>query len=527
MILKPPRTTCLLSTASLAALLLAVAPVAQASNMEVLLERLHKKGVLTTDEYNEMRDMARAERGQAARDKALAAQAAESTQAASRDAVVSKWKNALSWESGDGQHAVGLTGRMHFDYRDNSNGFAKNYDRDTSSLANNYELRRAQLGVKGYFYKDIGYELVGSFVGSNTNTIDTALINLGYFKPVQLRVGRFTQPFNLEEISGSNASDFLEASYANQLSPAKKLGAMLHGQPAKGVIYGISVFQEGFNETTNETARGKQVAGRAAVNIADLAGWKDTVMHLGIAGTSGDYNLTPTTSSQTSAAASTTTRGTVVGFRSAGRGLTNIYRAQLAGDALTTATYSGASNTDAEVDRTLQGMELAAAYGPIKFQGEWVKAKIDGRHAATGSFVQGDLRVHYAQAMWNIMGESWSNAYRAGAFGGIAPKNNFNPGSGIGAWQLGLRYAKYDASGISVGNGTAAAGAAREQNSDIGNTITLGLNWILNPNARIMLNYDRTRFNTAVTPVDVTLLPGQTNTAMDEKVFSIRGQVAF
>lgn len=493
--------------------------LANPSNMEILLERLHKKGVLSTEEFNEMRELAKTERQQVAKETA-------SAKPGSGD-VVSKWKNALSWESGDGQHAVALTGRVHFDYRDNSNGFAKNWDRDTASLANNYELRRAQLGLKGYFYKDIGYEVVGSFVGSNTNTIDTAMINLGFFKPVQLRVGRFTQPFNLEEISGSNATDFLESSYVNQLSPAKKLGAMVHGQPTKGLTYGVSLFQEGFSETTNETAKGKQVAARAALNLAEMAGWKDSVVHLGIAGTSGKYNLTPTTSSQTSAAASTATRGTVVGFRTAGRGLTNIYRAQLAGDALTTATYGGASNTDAEVDRKLQGYELATAVGPWKFQGEWTKAKFNGSHNNTGSFVSGDVRAYYGQVVWNITGENWSDAYRGGAFGGIAPKANFAPGGGMGAWQLALRYSKYDATGIQVGNGTAAAGTAREQNSDQANTLTLGLNWVLNPNARIMLNYDRTKFNSPVTPVDVTLLPGQTNTANEEKVLSIRGQLAF
>jgi phosphate-selective porin OprO/OprP len=369
--------------------------------------------------------------------------------------------------------------------------------------------------------------VIGSFVGSNTNTIDTAQINLGYFKPAQLRVGRFTQPFNLEEIGGSNASDFLESSYVNQLSPAKKLGAMIHGQPVKGLNYGVSVFQEGFSETTNETAKGKQVAGRAALNISELAGWKNSVIHLGVAGTSGKYNITPASSSQTSSAASTTTRGTVVGFRTAGRGLTNIYRAQLAGDALSTATYSGSSNTDAVVDRALQGAEIAATYGPVKLQGEWAKSKLDGTHNATGSFVRGDVRAYYGQVVWNITGENWSDAYKGGAFGGITPNANFNPGGGLGGWQLGLRYSKYDASRIEIGNGTAAAGAAREQNSDIANTVTLGLNWILNPNARIMLNYDKTKFNTPVTPVDVTLLPGQTNTASDEKMISVRGQVAF
>ena len=177
--------------------------------------------------------------------------------------------------------------------------------------------------------------------------------------PIWERAAYFQSPLLLLR----NSSDFLEGSYLNQLTPAKKLGAMLHGQPIKGVNYGVSVFQEGFNETTNETARGKQLAGRAAINLAETAGWKDSILHLGLAGISGEYNITPTTSSQTSAAASTTTRGTVVGFRSAARGLTNIYRAQLAGDALTTAAYSGASNTDSEVNRRMQGFELAAAYG--------------------------------------------------------------------------------------------------------------------------------------------------------------------
>lgn len=507
--------------------LLAVAPAASASNMELLLERLHKKGVLSEAEYKEMLDMARAEKQQAAKDKPNDS-AAPIAQSKNDNAVIGKWKNGLTFESADGEHAISLTGRAHIDYRDNSNKFASNYDRDTTTLADNFELRRAQLGVKGYVYRDISYEVVGNLVGSNTNNVDTAWINLGYFKPVQLRLGRFTQPFNLEEIGGSNASDFLENSYVNQLAPSKRIGAMLHGDVMKGLNYGVAVFQDGFNETTNETAKGKQVAGRIAINPAELAGWKNSVLHLGVSAVDGKYNITPATTSQTSGAASSTqTRGTVVAFRTDARGLANVYRAQLAGDALGTATYGGASNTDAEVDRNMIGVELAAAYGPLKLQSEWSKANFDARHLNTGSFVQGDVRAYYAQALWNITGESWADAYKSGAFGGIAPKSNFKPGSGLGAWQIGLRYDKYDASDIRISNGNAAAGTAREQNSDVGHTWTLGLNWILNPNARFMLNYSRTKFNTPVTPIDVTLRPGQTNTSDEEKVISLRGQIAF
>ena len=504
------------------------ASAANASNIEYLLDRLYKKGVLTEREYKEMKDMAAEEA--AATDATATATtkaAKESAQAAKSNAVV-RYKNGLTIESADGQHAIGLTGRVHFDYRNNSNSFAQNFDRDTSSLADNFEVRRARIGLKGYVFKDVSYEVVGNLVGSDTNTVDTAWINFGQFKAAQLRFGRSKQPFNLEELTSSNNIDFLERSYVNQLSPGKKHSISLHGDPIKGVNYGLSVFQEGFSEATNETGDGKQYAARIAVDAAHLAGIPNAVLHFGAAATNGKYATTPATSSQTSSAASSTqTRATIVGFRTDARGLTNIYRAQLAGDPIGTAVYSGLSNTVAEVDRELRGLEFAGAYGPFKLQTEWATSDIDARHRNTASFVSGKVKASYAAFVWNITGENWAPAYKSGAFGAITPNSNFDMNGGKGAWQAGVRFSKYDATNIQVGTGTSAAGTAREQNSDKAKTMTVGLNWILNPNTRVMFNYAKTKFNTPVTPIDVALQPGQTNTGTEEKIFSIRTQLAF
>ena len=517
----------ILKPISLAVCLLS-AGAANASNMEYLLDRLYKKGVLTEREYQEMRDMAREESTATDATATTATKAAKESAQAAKSNVVARYKNGLTIESADGQHAIGLTGRVHYDYRNNSNSFAQNFDRDTSSLADSFELRRARIGLKGFVFKDISYEIVGNLVGSDTNTVDTAWINFGHFKPAQVRFGRSKQPFNLEELTSSNNIDFIERSYVNQLSPGKKHSIVLHGDPIKGVSYGVSMFQESFSEATNETGDGKQYAARIAVDVAQLAGMTDAVLHLGAAATTGKYNLTPATSSQTSSAASSTqTRGTIVGFRTDARGLTNTYRAQLAGDALGTAAYSGLSNTAAEVDRELRGLEFAGAYGPFKLQSEWATSELDARHRNTASFVTGEVKASYAEFIWNITGESWAAAYKSGAFGGITPKSNFVLNGGTGAWQAGMRLSKYDASDIRVGNGTAAAGTAREQNSDKAQTLTVGVNWILNPNARVLFNYARTKFNTPVTPIDVALLPGQTNVGTDEKIFSIRTQLAF
>lgn len=438
----------------------------------------------------------------------------------------------LGLESADGLTSINLTGRVHFDAREfDHDMFEGSDDRDTASVATGMELRRARIGLNGFVNKDVGFEIVANTLGGSANLIDTAWLNLGFVKTAQLRMGRFKQPFNLEELTSSNSIDFMERSYVNQLVPAKKLGAMLHGEPIVGMTYAASVFQEDFGQNSaNEDSQG---AARLTANFAQIGGWSGIVLHLGVAGTAGQYQIRPASSTQTSAAASTTTRATIIGFRSENRGLQNVYRAQISGSTLGTAAFGGVDEMAADVDKTLQGIELAAAYGPFKLQGEYVKADFNATHpSAANKAVSGDVSAQYVEAVWNITGETWSDAYRAGAFSGVKPKSNYSAGGGIGAWQLGVRLSGYDASDITVG-GT----SSRQQNNNEAKTFTVGVNWLLNPNARIMLNYAKTDYegtcfsgsgNTTSTTECVKALDVSTQTAIDnETVISLRGQVNF
>jgi phosphate-selective porin OprO/OprP len=356
---------------------------------------------------------------------------------------------------------------------------------------------------------------VTNAVGSDANLIDTAWVNYGFNSSAQVRVGRFKQPFSLEEQTSSNNIDFMERSYVNQLVPAKKLGAMVHGAPLPDMTYGLAVFQNGFNQLTNQNDNGREVAGRVTYNFGSSLG-ADSVLHLGLGGTTGKYEVLATATNNTSGAASTTTRATIISFRDENRGLANIYRAQLGSLALGTATYGGTSDEPMVVDKTMRGLEAVYSTGPFKVQGEYVKASFDASTSvATGS---GDVKVYYAEAMYNITGESWASAYKNGAFSGLKPNSNYSSAGGTGAWQVGVRFSKFDASDVST-----AGANDREQNSDRGRTVTVGLNWLMNPNARIMLNYSMTKFNAAVSPLDVTT----TSTSDSERILSVRTQVNF
>jgi phosphate-selective porin OprO/OprP len=54
---------------------------------------------------------------------------------------------------------------------------------------------------------------------------------------------------------------------------------------------------------------------------------------------------------------------------------------------------------------------------------------------------------------------------------------------------------------------------------------TAGINWIISPNARVMLNYTYTKFDHAFTPIDIA--GGTRNTIDDEKIVGVRTQFMF
>jgi len=475
-----------------------------------------------------------------------------------------------------------VTGRVHFDARNFSNNYNVIPDRDSASLGDSFEVRRARIGIAGTINKDISYEVVGNAVGGTTNFVDTAWGNYGFNKKAQVRVGRFKQPFSMEEQSSSNNVSFMERSYGNQMVPGKRLGAMVHGEPMKGLTYGVSVYQDGFNELTNQSSIGSKQAARLTLNLAEINDIKDTVLHIGVGYTGGDSSVVPVNSGNTQSAADTTTRATIVALRSENRGQSNVYRAQIGGDTLRSATttststltgttvtttsttagglgYNQSANNAITIGQKLRGVEFAGARGPFKFQMETFNSKYDAKGTvqnlttnATADHAMGvQVKADYMEFMYNITGESFSEAYKGGNFGGLKVKSIFMRdyggvvGNGTGAWQIGYRASKYSSNlpvtpsatncAVTTGCATnvttgAAAIGSRVQNAESAKTNTYALNWILNSNARIMFNYAETKFAhnivilDAQNPSALSLNSGVTD---KERVISVRSQFNF
>jgi len=408
-----------------------------------------------------------------------------------------------------------VTGRVQFDVRDHRSNASVVDDRDSAAYADNFEIRRARIGVSGTINNDISYEVVGNAVGSSTNFVDTAFANYGFIKAAQFRAGRFKQPFSLEELTSSNSIDFMERSYGNQVVPGKRLGMMLHGEPLKGLSYGLSVFQPDFTQKDNSQDFNSNRAVRVAANFAEIGKIDNTVLHFGAGKTTGSDKVAHTSSS----GGGTSTTAAVLNLAAENRGTKSVYRVRLDGPTLTTGGYSAPAQTFTNIEKSLQGLELAVARGPFKFQMETFDTDLTASNAVGDAAVLG-YKADYVELMYNITGESWSKAYKGGAFSGISPDSVFMKdyggvvGKGIGAWQVGFRQSTYKVAETLTG--------VTSTGSKGGKTDTFALNWILNNNARAMLNYSETKFDTSFTPIDTS-----GNKIDKERTISLRTQVNF
>ncbi len=475
------------------------APAFAANDTKNLLDLMLKKGVITQAEYDEYMKSDAYENSQF-KDQRIDQDVSKSVkfmQKREKDGAVKG--SGLGLVSEDGKNEINLTGRLHFDARFFNTPFNQGgtnaYDTDGAKFGDQFDARRARIGFNGKFAGDFNYEMVWNAASSDSSNIDTGWVNYGANKAAQVRVGRFKQPFNLEEQTSSNNIDFIERSYVNQINPGKKFGFMVHGVPMDGVYYGVSTFQETNSVTT--ASGNRQYGARIAADVAKLNAMPDQVLHLGLAATTGSYD-----------AAASSNSTTVLSLRSEHRGV----------DAFKSAfgtTTTSASVVSNRVSRDLIGAEMAYGVGPFKVQAEMVEAKFVGRDNVNATTdVDGKVKAYYIAAVYNLTGEKWSESYRDGAFSSIKPKTNFSVGGGSGALQIGLRYSAYDATELTP--------SATQSGSPKGNTTTLGFTWFVNPNMRVMLNHSITRFDTALTS-------GFTGTASgdNERVTTIRTQYNF
>lgn len=480
-------------------LLMSAGSSVMADSSDDLLKALVAKGVLTEEEGAQIMKGREAEKKSKSND------------------IQASFKDGISFESADHAHTISVNGRIQEDYR--------TFGNNDSQTANATDLRRAYLGVKGKIYNDYDFNVTGDFAqgqtkdGNSTNQLDVAYFGINWWDQAKFRFGQFDMPFGMEHLTSDLFIDFQERGLTDLLVPGKERGAMIHGTPVKGMYYGLAVST---GRGKNEANKDKQIDGldtiaRVTANFAEMMGNKDAVYHLGLDSSFGRLSQNQGTGNATLGA----------GAFSAVSGST-----EARGVAFFTPTgfSAGGAQTDNVVARTRYGLEGALAYGPVKFQSEYFKHNYSGQNSADVSFDKG-LDAWYAAVGWMVTGESFASTYKDGTWGRMKPNSNFirpSAGYGLGAWELGLRYSQFDARDFAVGNGPgsiAATTATTQGSTTQARAWTAGVQWIINPNTRLMANYVRTKFGDTLNVInDKGVKVGATDS---ENAVTVRAQFDF
>jgi phosphate-selective porin OprO and OprP len=141
---------------------------------------------------------------------------------------------------------------------------------------------------------------------------------------------------------------------------------------------------------------------------------------------------------------------------------------------------------------------------------------------------------YYLQGSWLLTGESRRYNAATGSFQNPRAKSPFAHDAGWGAFELAARFSHTDLNFNEGNSGSAPmAGAIRGGEQDV---FALGLNWYLNPNIKVLLNYlmiDVDRLNPAgpgnATPfgAGVATPPIGVDVGQDLDVYALRTQFSF
>ena len=353
------------------------------------------------------------------------------------------WKDGLRLDSGDGSVKLKIGGRIQNDWAyfcedgTRERRFGDDFDDGT-------EFRRARIYLSGTIYNDVEFKVQYDFAGGDADFKDVYMGLKNVPHVGNIRVGQMKPPFSLEQLTSSNNITFLERSLAHAADPPRNVGVMVYDDMLdQRMTWAAGVFRQ--TDDYGDGTGGR--AYTATARITALPWYEDEgkkLLHFGLGYAHLNFE------------------DDEIRYRARPE-------SHLAPRLVDTGTF-GAEYGD------LIGAEAALVHGPFSVQAEYVHALMQGR----------GWRVHdphfwaaSVQASYFLTGEHRSYKTSTGTWGRIKPRKNFTwngDDDGPGAWEIAARY-----SHLHLNDGGVDGGRLRD--------FSLGLNWYLNPNMRVMWNY--------------------------------------
>ncbi|CAN7248901.1 porin [Pseudoxanthomonas sp. LjRoot168] len=377
----------------------------------------------------------------------------EETAAKAKDApVVAVNDKGASLKSANGDYEFKLRALVQGDAR-----FF--LDDDVVPQNDTFLFRRIRPTIEGSLGKLVSFRLTPEFAGDSATIVD-AYVDVKLDPALTLRAGKVKGPIGLERLQSGGAIGLIERSFPTELAPNRDLGIQAQGEFAEGrVTYVAGVYNgapDGRDAATTNPDEEFEYAGRLFFEPFKNTSSSWSGLGFGIAGSIGDKQGT-------------------------GNNFLPRYRTQGQAQFF---NYRSAVAADGEHSRiSPQGYLYRGRFGLLA---EYIASKQEllvTSGAAAGTRADLENTAWQATASWVLTGEDAS--YR----GVVKPSKPFSPGSGWGAWELVGRYGELEIDDRAFPLFADPLVAARRAKA-----WTLGVNWYLTSNLKLVVNYLDTQF---------------------------------
>lgn len=378
------------------------------------------------------------------------------------------WHHGLFVESRDENFRAHVGGNIQIDNGWNKADTAVQYGPGgIGNLQDGAVFRRARIRIEGTLYKHFDWlaefdfaNSVENDTSSNTQTIGTPSFTNVWLDVKELpylgtiRAGWMTEPFGLENYTSNRWLPFMERMPGNPLFTSPGVMLINYG-PDERATFATGVFHAQDNNFGFGYGDGERVYTTRVTGLPWYDCDGEQLLHLGF-----DFSHRHLDNDQE---------------RLSGRPSVRTMPSTNLPFLANTGTITGTTED-------LLDFELAGVYGPWMFQSEYYTRWIhDVVYPSNSSglplgtlFYQGG----YFEVLYFLTGEHQPYNRKTGTFDRVIPNTDFNPWDaphGWGAWQVGIRYAYLDLQNKGVSGATL-------------NDFTFGLNWYLNPQAKVQWN---------------------------------------
>jgi phosphate-selective porin OprO/OprP len=362
--------------------------------------------------------------------------------------------------------------------------------------------------LEGKFWKYNDFKIMPDF-GLGRVTLADAYVDAHYFSYASFNFGKQKTPLSLERLQGDSDGTFLERAYPTYLSSNRDIGVKMHGSFASpsgkyeyaGPIdfknfftYEVGVFNGGGDNGASEADAvnndGKEIAGRLWLHPFQDSG-VEALEGLGI-GVAGSRTISIKNATPVKNLTSALGQNTIVNYTNIGAGV-------------------GAAGVQADGEHYRIYPQAYWYYGPFGLLGEYVLSSQQLTGDGGKTHIQQNNTAWQVQASYVLTGEN-------NTFQSVKPRSNFDPTNGNwGAFQVAARWSELaidkdtflKINNVQLLDPTKSVSGAQSW--------TVGANWFLNQNVRLMADYEHTYFNGGAAKGD----------RPSEKAFAARLQFVF